>query len=296
MATAITGPKAVPAAPVRDTIIRPLSAAYWSAMALTAVSATAAAFTFFASGVLNGTPVMNGSARGTALVVLFIAVPLLIASMVLVARGGIRPAIAWLGAAAFLQYNSVLFLLATPWNSLFLLYVAMFAFGFWTLVLLLRALDVPAFAQRFSPRLPARALAAYLIVIAVLNAAAWLRGVIPGLSERSPAFLDGTGLTTSPIYVQDLSFWIPMMAVSGVLLWRRHAWGLVLAGGMFVYFFIESISIAVDQWMGGAADPTSTVASVAFTPMFAVLAVIGLVPLFFYFRNLGQGKGSRKVV
>jgi hypothetical protein len=296
MATAITSPKAVHAASVRDTVIRPLSAVYWTSMALTAVSAAAAAFTFFASGVLNGTPVMNGSARGTALVALVIAIPVLVASMALVARGAVRPVIAWLGAAGFLQYNAVLFLIATPWNSLFLLYVAMFAFSFWTLVLLLRALDVPVFGLRFSPRLPARVLATYLIAIAVLNAAAWLRGVIPGLFERSPSFLDGTGLTTNPMYVQDLSFWIPLMAVSGVLLWRRQAWGLVLAGGMLVFFFIESISVAVDQWMGGTADPTSTVASVAYTPMFAVLALIGLVPLFFYFRNLGQGQGSRKVV
>lgn len=170
----------------------------------------------------------------------------------------------------------------------------MFAFGFWTLVLLLRAIDVPAFARRFSPKLPARALAAYMLVIAVLNAAAWLQGVIPGLFTRSPVFLEGTGLATNPIYVQDLSFWIPLMAVSAILLWRRTAWGLVLAGGMFVYFFIEAISVAVDQWMGGTADPTSTVASVAFTPVFGAIAVIGLVPLYFYFRNLNRSQASKR--
>jgi hypothetical protein len=286
MATAIKTPLAIQASAGPMPVVRPLSAPYWTAMALTAVSATAAAFTFFAPDVLNGTPVMNGSARGTALVALVIAIPILVASMVLAGRGDARAVVAWLGAAGFLQYNAVLFLLATPWNSLFLLYVAMFAFSFWTLVLLLRAIDVPAFARRFSPTLPARALAAYLLVIAVLNAAAWLKGVIPGLFTRSPSFLEGTGLTTNPIYVQDLSFWIPLMAVSAFLLWRRTAWGLVLAGGMCVYFFIEAISVAVDQWMGGTADPTSTVASVAFTPVFGAIAVIGLVPLYFYFRNL----------
>jgi hypothetical protein len=71
--------------------------------------------------------------------------------MLLVSRGAVRPLVAWLGAAAFLQYKSVLFLLATPFNSLFLIYVAMFALGFWTLVLLLRALDVASFASRFAP-------------------------------------------------------------------------------------------------------------------------------------------------
>ena len=269
---------------------RPLGAPYWTSIGLTVVGATASAFTFFVPRILSGTAVMNGSARGTALGALFVAVPSLIVSMILVSRGDVRPVISWLGAVAFLQYNSVLFLLATPFNSLFLLYAAMFALAFWTLVLLLRAIDVEVFAARFAARgVPARARAIYLGAIAVLNAVAWLATVIPALFTRSPTFLVGTGLTTNPIYVQDLSFWIPLMAVTAVLLWRRQAWGYVLTGGMLVFFVIEAMTIAIDQWMGGTADPASTVASVAFTPVFAAIAVVGLVPLFFYFRHMNRG-------
>lgn len=68
------------------------------------------------------------------------------------------------------------------------------------------------------------------------------------------------------------------MFVSAGLLWRRHPWGFVLVGGMLVYFFIESISVAVDQWMGSAADPASAVASAALAPIFAILAGVGLIP------------------
>jgi hypothetical protein len=153
MATAIKSRPAVQASAGSMPVVRRLSAPYWTSIGLTAVSAAAAALTFFAPGVLNGTPVMNGSARGTALVALVIAIPVLILSMVLTGRGDARAVVGWLGAAGFLQYNAVLFLLATPWNSLFLLYVAMFSLGFWTLVVFLRAIDVPAFASRFSRRL-----------------------------------------------------------------------------------------------------------------------------------------------
>jgi len=48
------------------------------------------------------------------------------------------------------------------------------------------------------------------------------------------------------------------------------------------------VGVAVDQWMGGAADPSSTVASAAMTPAFAALALIGLVPLYFYMRSLHE--------
>lgn len=45
--------------------------------------------------------------------------------------------------------------------------------------------------------------------------------------------------------------------------------------------------------MGSAADPSSTVASAAMTPVFAVLAVIELIAIFFYTRGLGGQEGSR---
>src|SRR6185437_13897771 len=70
---------------------------------------------------------MNGSARGTALVVLLAGVPVLACSMLLAARGSAAAVITWLGAAGFLLYNSLMFVFATPANRLFPLYLAMLA-------------------------------------------------------------------------------------------------------------------------------------------------------------------------
>ena len=136
--------------------------------------------------------------------------------------------------------------------------------------------------------------------IATLNALVWLVQVIPAiLSSKSPALLEGTGLTTNPVFVQDLSFWIPLTAVSAAWLWGHRAWGYVIAGSVLTMGVIESVGIAVDQGFGHVADPTSSVASAAMVPVFAVLAAIGLVPLFFYYRNLGwrgaHGRSARRV-
>jgi hypothetical protein len=262
---------------------------YAVSTALAVVAAVAGAGTFVIPGVLRGTAVMNGSARGTALIVLAVAVPILVASMGLVARGGVRPLVTWLGAATYLLYNSVLFLIATPFNALFLFYVAMFALALWTLVVLLQEIDVDEFARRFGSRFPARPLAAFLGAIGVLNAAAWLAGAIPGLfASGAPTFLEGTGLITMPTYVQDLSFWLPLTIVIAVWLWRRKPWGVVLAGALIVYGFVESIGIATDQAFGHAADPSSPVVAVAAVPGFLVLAVVELVAFYFYIRALRE--------
>lgn len=232
---------------------------------------------------------MNGSARGTALVVLVVAVPVLAVSMLLVARGGVRPLITWLGAAAYTLYNSVLFLIATPFNSLFILYVALFGLSVWALALVLHAIDVPSFARRFSRSLPARAIGGFLGAVAVLNAFAWLAQAIPAeFSGKSPAFLEGTGLITMPTFVQDLSFWLPLTLVVAVWMWQRRAWGIVLAGALVVYGVIEGVGVAVDQAFGHAADPASSVVSVVAIPGFLLLAAIEMVVVYFYLRSLNR--------
>lgn len=273
-------------------------AAYWLSGALALVAAAGTAATAFVPGVLRGLPAMNGSARGTALVLLLVTIPVLVVAMLFTARGSIAAVLVWTGALAHVLYNSVLFLFATPFNGLFPLYVAMFSLALFSAVLVVRQVDVEDLRARFSPGLPVRAIAAYILLIVVLNAAAWLRSVIPGLfSSGSPAFLDGTGLTTSPLYVQDLAFWLPLMALAAVWLWRRQGWGFLVAGAMLVTWTIESLTVATDQWLGHVADPSSPAIAVFMGPVFLVLAVVGLVPLFVFFRDLtawpGRAGGER---
>lgn len=263
--------------------------AYWLSGALALVTALAAATTFFIPGVLRGPAVMNGSARGTALMILVLGIPALLIAMWSAANGSIRALIVWLGVIAYLSYNAVMFIFATPFNQLFLLYVAMFSLCFWSATSILHQVDVEALHARFSPRLPVRGLAAYALFIVALNALVWLRNVVPSvLSSTPPSWLDGTGLGTHPVYVLDLAFWLPLMAVAAFWLWRRRPWGYLLVGSILTMWVIESVGVAVDQWMGSAADPASTVASAAMTPVFVVLALVGLIPLYVYFRHLNS--------
>jgi hypothetical protein len=84
--------------------------------ALGLAAAASSLATFLIAGVLRGTAVMNGSARGTSLAVLLIGVPLLAGSMLAASRGSARAVLTWLGAAGFLLYNSLMFVFATPVN------------------------------------------------------------------------------------------------------------------------------------------------------------------------------------
>jgi hypothetical protein len=163
--------------------------------ALAVVVAVAAVPTFFVDGILNGTPVMNGSARGTALTMFALALPVLAVGLVTSTQGSVRGRAALIGALAYLTYNATLLLYATPFNELFLAYVALLGLSLWTLVC---ALLGPLPLIMPSSRLPARGIAGFILTVVSLNALAWLQFVIPDLGEDPPGFLDGTGLTYQP--------------------------------------------------------------------------------------------------
>ena len=68
-------------------------------------------------GLLRGPAAMNGSARGTALVMAVIAVPVLAIAAVTAFKGRVQAWPLWLGAVAYLLYNGVMLLFGTPYNT-----------------------------------------------------------------------------------------------------------------------------------------------------------------------------------
>ena len=260
-------------------------------LALGLVTLAGAVPTIVDDGLLRGPAAMNGSARGTALVMAAVAVPLLAVGARAVGRGQARGWPLVLGAAGYLLYNAVLLVFGTPFNHAFLAYVAILSLSGWTIGSLLSEVDVEAFAARLRPTLPVRPIAGYVWVVVGLNALLWLKAAVPAsLADGTPHLLDGTGLTTMPTYVQDLAGWLPLMGVAAWWLWRRAARGYLLTGAGMVMWVVESIGVATDQYWGHLADPASTVVAPAMIPVFGLLAVIGIVPVVAVLRRLPAGR------
>jgi hypothetical protein len=236
--------------------------------------------------LIHGPAVSVGSLRGTALVVLVVGLPVLIASMIAVGRGSRLAMVGWLGALGYISYQGVLFLYGSPFNSLFFFYVGVLAFGIWAIVAVIPRVAVDEFGSMFGPSTPVRAIAAYLVILAGLFYVMWLKAIVPAVFESGPpAFLEGTGMITGTGQIIDLAFALPITVLSGVLVWRRQPLGYVMAGTMLVALGIESLSIGVDQWFGSIADPSSPVVSGALLPIFGVIAAIDFALLGLYVRS-----------
>ena len=269
----------------RPAVLADGSGPYQLSVLLAAVSVLAAMPTLLAPALLSGPDVMIGSARGTALVLLVLTVPLLLVAARATARGSARGLVVWLGAVAHLLYQGVMFCFATPLNPLFLLYVAMLGLSVWTGGLLLARTDVTALASRFSGPAPVRAIAAVLGVVATLNALLWLARIAPTITADEPtSILDGSGLTTNPVFVQDLALWLPLALVAAVALWQRRPVGHLAASSVLALWTLEGVTVATDQWFGHRADPSTEWATIGAAWIFVVLTVVTLIPLLLHLR------------
>jgi hypothetical protein len=256
------------------------------ALATCALSFLGGVWTFLDPGLLHGPGAMRGSARGTALVMVAVALPWLLCAVGASRRGSSSALPLWAAALLYVVYNSVLLLFLTPFNAAFLIYAAMLGTALWALGYLAVSHELWNLGARVARAAPVRGLAGYVWVIVALNTAAWLADVIPALDDPYPTpMLEGTGVPTNAIYVQDLAVWLPLAAVAAVWLWRRQARGAVVVGAILGMWVIEGISVGVDQWFGSQADPVSPVVSSALVIPFLTLAAIVCVPLVLLLRS-----------
>lgn len=244
---------------------------------LVAVSVLSGAATLLVPGLLAGPAVMNGSAKGTALVILLGGAPMLALAYRRARSGSLAASAVAAGAAAYLVYNAVLLVFATPFNRAFPLYEAMLGLAIWTLAGLTGGIWVCA-RQRVVA--PGRWVAGFILGVVALNVAAWSAQVVPALLSDDPrSMLAGTGLTTNPVYVQDLAFWLPALAWVAIGMLNGHGPRTVLGASALAFWVLESASVAVDQWWGHHADPTSSVASATIVPLFLVVGAVTILPL-----------------
>jgi len=258
--------------------------AYRVSSVLASVALLTTAVSFLAWGVFQrDVPMTVGNMRGTALTMLVLAVPLLVASMILSSRGSLRARFVWMGSLAYIAYNAVMFCFALQYNSFFLLFVALLGLSFWALVMLASQFD-PFVVSASVTGVRARTVAVYLLVCLVLFAVMWLRDIVPATVDNVlPGSFEGTGLTQNPIYVLDFAFTFPLLAVGAVWLWRRRPWGYVIGGTMVVMLTIETAGIAIDQVFGHVHDPSASLGAV---PIMGVLTVVGLVFSALFLRGL----------
>lgn len=182
-------------------------------------------------------------ALGQDWVDLLLAVPWLLLTGALAARGSKRALSLLAGALLYTVYTFVIYAFGMHFNLLFLVYCAALGVSFFALGgTLLRLFDEPV--DEASPT-ATRVAGYFLIAIGALFGWVWLTDIVPALFWNStPGSIAEAGTPTNPVYVMDLAVILPLHIATGVALLRGRPFGQVLAPIVLSFGVLMSLSIA----------------------------------------------------
>ncbi len=259
---------------------------------LPALSLVLAFFTFIVSylGVFVAGTYSRETANWTAqaigqdVVNLFLIVPLLIVLSALTYRKYTVAVFVWAGAMLYLVYSYAIYSFSLHFSELFLVYCLIFGLSTYSFLYFLYVfIDVPI-ATWFKEEIHVRVAGGFLIIIAVLFYVVWLSAIIPALATNTtPQDITVAGLLTNPVYVLDLSFFLPGFMVAALLALKKKGIGLLLVPSLISFIVLMTSAIAgINAGMYFYAVASDfTVALVM-----SVLSVVSVVVLAVYLRSV----------
>jgi hypothetical protein len=263
-------------------VLRQLSTAERLASLAGLIAAIAAAVGFIPGAYRDPRPLIVQS-NGQDFATLIAGVPLLALGLWLCARGSVRGRLVALGALGYLLYTYAVYAFVAVLGPLTLLDIAVVGLAAWSLGLAVGALSGAEVEEAVGLRLRRRAAGVFLLVIAALFTLLWLSQIASAaLTGVLPQALIDAGWPTSPIYVLDLAFVLPLCALTGVRLLRDRVGAARLAVPLLVFATLLSAGVlSISAFAAFDGQPLEVVQVAIFavvTVAAAALALSALIP------------------
>jgi hypothetical protein len=255
------------AAPGVRTTSRPnlTAVADWFAAATLCLTAVAAAAGLLVGGLYRDNAAWARQAQASDLVTLFVAVPLLAFSLWRARAGSQAGRLVALGALGYLVYGYAIFAFSVAINAMTPLHIAILGLATWGLILGVVGLDASGLDAVVAGRLPRRPVGILLILISILFGSLWLSQIASSISSgMPPPEVQRLGLVTNPVYVLDLAFALPLLAISGVGLLRGGAGARATAVATLTWTVVMGLSVIAIFVFDAAAGQPVEPAVVAF--------------------------------
>jgi len=249
-----------------------LRAAYRLSEVIAVLMVVSSAAGLLIEGMYRDGPWAREALRGGDLTTIAVAVPILVASMLLARRGSRAAQAVWLGALAYSLYNYAYYVFGAQFNDIFVLHIALFSLSIMTLVLAVANVDMDAIAARFRRVRGTRWIGGFLAVVGAVLGGLWIslaiRFAITGeLMADVPA--DGMHL----VFAIDTSLLAPALVIAGVLLWRRTARGYVFGTAMAVMGAMYQVNLL----LAGSFQANANVPGVKAFPLEGIVLATGFV-------------------
>ncbi len=195
--------------------------------------------------------------RGNDFVTLFVAAPLLVASLIIVKRGSQRALLVWFSMLWYTLYNYLYYLFGASFNVFFLLYVSLFTLSIFALIIGLSHLDVEAISHQFRTTTPVKWISGYMMFVAVgLSTVYLIQSLNFIVTGQLPEIIELTGHPTSIVFAIDFPFVVSFFILAAVWLWQRQPWGYVLSVILNVKGAVYTLVLTVGSFSAGATAET----------------------------------------
>ncbi len=209
---------------------------------------------------------------GNDAVTLFLAVPILAASLFFSARGSLKAQLIWMGALDYMLYNYAFYLFGASFNAFFLIYVALLGLSIFALILGLMNLDVNGIRQQFRAGTPVKWIGGYFLFVAFGLSAVYLMQSISFIfTGQLPSIVTISQHPTSIVFAMDLTLLVPWLVVGALWLMKRQPWGFVIAGILSVKGPLYTLVLAINTVLVMNAG----LATAAELPLWVMLTLLG---------------------
>ena len=181
---------------------------------------------------------------------LFVAVPLLLVGYLSYRRGSIRRTIFMIGMLLYFLYIGVTYTFSVIFNSLFLVYIALFSASLFAVIVALTTFDAQFLASKVSSNMPNRGIAIFMFIAGIGTLFLWLSELIgPLMTGHAPANLGP--YTTMFTHGFDSAVITPATVITGIYLLKRKPLGYLLAAPLLILCSIVGLTVVaqtISRW------------------------------------------------
>jgi len=226
--------------------------------------------------------------RGTDAITLFVSLPLLLVGYLSYRRGSLRGSVFLLGILLYFLYIGVTYTFSAIFNSLFLVYTALFSASLFATIIALTTFDTQYLTTKVTSGMPHRGIAIFMFVAGLGTLMLWLSELIgPLMTGQAPANLGP--YTTMFTHGFDSAVITPATVIAGIFLLQRKPLGYLLAAPLLILctsIGVTVISQTISQTLAGFVFPIGVYIGMIGSWVAMGAFAIGLAISFF--RNISE--------
>ena len=192
----------------------------------------------------------------------------LLLCITLIRRGREMAWLIWVGLLSYLFYAYALYSFEGVYNQLYLFYIAIVGLVVYALISFFMSADLSTIHPRPGKKPPRKPAAVLFLLLAAMFAGLWLSIILPAMGDRVTP-------EANTIFVLDLAFFLPLLAIEAVLLFRSDPLGDALAIPILIKVGILGLSVMASTLFAPRFGQEFDLASVG------IYALMGFGPLLF---------------